>query len=98
MDDMLGRIDAKRIKYHRNGVGGAGFFTVEFTFFDDDCNYRDMVATIFPEAEGDMPSHYAVLDIAEPSYRWRGDHFIYALWRAINAAQEDEGTANEIYT
>lgn len=91
MDDMADRIEIKRIKYHRNGIGGAGFYTVEFTFFDDECDYRDMVATIFNE-DGKSPEYYAVLDLKDPSYRWRGDHFIYALWKAIQDEREDEET------
>ena len=98
MPDMPERIEAKRVKYHRNGIGGAGFYTVEFSFLDDDQNYRDMVATIFPEGEEDTPPYYAVLDVSDFAYRWRGDWFINALWDVIKDHRGKEETLSEIHS
>lgn len=83
MEDMADRIEVARMRWHRNGVGGIGFYSVEFNWKDDDNNYRKMIATVFPEANGRSPEYYAVLDIGSPAERWRGDHFIAALWNAI---------------
>lgn len=66
-----GTIDIFSIKSHRNGICGAYFHVVRFSFQDDDRRLRPrMLAVVFDE-----PGHTAVLDQDEPLECWRGDHF-----------------------
>ena len=91
------RVRAKRVRFHRNGVAGAGFYTVEFRH-----GGRDMVAIVFPEHEEDERTwkpitevRYAVIDTADPSYVWRGDLFFDGLAAAIDAWSGDGRAYNE---
>ncbi len=57
-------------RYHRNGVGGNGFFACSFTWGKD-----QFLATVFDE-----PGNVAVLNLSHPiTSRWRGDQFEPAL-------------------
>jgi hypothetical protein len=67
----------KSMAYHRNGISGAGFWAIVFSWRDNRKN-RQMVATVF-----DDPGECAVLDTALLAKgnvefgknSWRGDYF-----------------------
>lgn len=90
---MKPEIAIKEIAYHRNGVGGNGFYVILFTS-KEGCDSGNMMAIVFDE-----PGSVAVLntdllakgDIAFMSNSWRGDWFEGALRDAIKDKQiEDE--------
>ena len=78
----------KQIDYHRNGIGGEGFYAVLFSTTKDGGDKENMLATVFP-AEG----HCAVIDLdLVPEYgvtfganSWRGDNYEPELRAAIKA-------------
>lgn len=70
MSDLKG-FDAR---YHRNGVGGAGFFACKFRY-----KRREMTAVVF-----DLDGHYAVMS-GSIDERWRGDDFEGAMRESIAA-------------
>lgn len=76
------RLDTGKVRFHRNGCGGNGFYTVPFRY-----DLRSMVGVVFDE-----PGNVSVLDRADVSETWRGDRFETALRLAIAEAIED-GTA-----
>ena len=76
------------IKYHRNGVGGVGFFVVIGTWKEGRESHRMMVQ-VFPDGEN-IPSHYSCIDLDDPTARWRGDHFVDAAWKAVRERKADE--------
>lgn len=68
------------VAYHRNGVGGAGFYAVLFKW-----NHMTMIASVF-----DAPRHVAVYSVEEldalnygVGNKWRGDDFERDLRKAI---------------
>lgn len=81
MTNMEDTMEVTSVEYHRNGVGGTGFYVVQFTA-EDDVSSRDypcaddggqrrnFVATVFPEA-----GNVAVLATDDFEDKWRGDHF-----------------------
>lgn len=87
------------IAYHRNGVGGNGFYAVRFQALSDENNEpMEMVATIFNEQ-----GNCAVLclnflqkdenpTVAFGYNSWRGDHYEGELRAAIDKkSMEDFG-------
>ena len=78
--------------WHRNGVGGAGFYAI---LFCDQSERREMVASLF-----DAPDYCAVYDVgllAKGSVEfgensWRGDHYEAALRPLLKAYLSDKGT------
>lgn len=89
--------------YHRNGISGTSFWTIEFTFTDDEYTDKPMMATVFP-SRGDIA--VLALDSAggvDLESCWRGDRFDSALRFELHKddvmdAAEHLGTldANEI--
>jgi hypothetical protein len=85
-DKLIDRVE--RIAYHRNGVGGEGFYVLAFrgTDRDDKGLKRDMVGVVFPE-----PGHVAVFDrdmlatgeIGFGVNSWRGDQYEPELRAAL---------------
>lgn len=82
----------RSIKYHRNGVSGAGFHLVRFTHEPDKHNVRDtipgereFVGIVFEE-----PSHVAVIALDNLEDRWRGDRFEKDLRDSIKVFEEME--------
>ncbi len=77
---MNKRLKVNEIAYHRNGIGGEGFYAVTFTCPEN----GDMVATVFDE-----PGCCAVLKLSELPVvtfginSWRGDHYEDELRGAI---------------
>jgi hypothetical protein len=84
-------IKVQRVRYHRNGVGGIGFFTVEFT----DTKYKGQrfIATVWTRedesGETQIGDHYAVLTPDDMTQCWRGDYYADQLLPAIRAAQQN---------
>lgn len=83
------------VAYHRNGIGGEGFWAVTFTAYVDG-EVREMVATVFEKA-----GHVAVLDVdvlagtvrrpgtvAFGTNSWRGDVFESELRNAIYTSEQ----------
>lgn len=79
------------VAFHRNGVGGVGFYAV---LFDDKENGR-MVASLF-----DSPGYCAVYqvemlsngDVKFGSNSWRGDHYESQLRPAVKKFLKTHGT------
>jgi len=61
------QIQVQQVTYHRNGISGASFHTVEFIDPWDDQKY---VGIVFEEVD-----HIAVINLADPSMSYRGDRF-----------------------
>jgi L-fucose mutarotase/ribose pyranase (RbsD/FucU family) len=61
------------VRFHRNGISGAPFYVVHFDSGVGK-NKQTMLATIFFEdADPNIQKEYvAVIDLAEPTERWRG--------------------------
>lgn len=81
-----------RIRYHRNGISGAGFHTVLFSHIPDQHNVkwtipgeRQFIGIVFEE-----PSHVAVLALDDLESRWRGDNFEKDLRDSIRVFEEME--------
>ena len=60
------------IRYHRNGVGGAGFFAVHFHFKDKDFDH-DFIAVL--EADTEEYGKCYVIMPSNPEQCMRGDNF-----------------------
>lgn len=85
-----------KVDHHRNGVSGWPFWVVTFNW-NDDGKTRRMVATVPDVGESNTISRsdavisvldidlLAAGDIAFGSNSWRGDHFMDAVWEAIDA-------------
>ena len=74
------KIDHVAIAYHRNGVGGAGFHQVGFSWKDQEGIELWMVGLVF-EAE----RHVVVMNLDDADQQWRGDTF-EAVLRAARGA------------
>lgn len=80
------KISNARVRYHRNGISGEGFYTVAFTQQMDGRN-RQLVAVAF-EGEGRV----AVTDPMDAGACFRGDEYEAAIREAIAAAWDDPRT------
>ena len=86
------KLNVQSVAWHRNGVGGVGFYAV---LFRDQEKERDMVASLFDE-----PGYCAVYDVgllAKGSVKfaensWRGDVYEAALRPLLKAYLSDNGT------
>jgi hypothetical protein len=99
----VSHIEVNDLAYHRNGIGGEGFYAIRFHAHNDDSTAQEMVATVFPE-----PGYVAVLDVellyggrgtvgtvAFGANSWRGDVYEGALRKAITAREiKDYGTSD----
>lgn len=74
-------------EYHRNGIAGAGFYVCDFLFSDEYQTDVEARAVVFPDDEEKTPRNYAITTM-DPRERWRGDHFIDALWPKIKEDSE----------
>ena len=68
------------INYHRNGVGGEGFFAIHFTSKGDDGNYEKLIAVIVPHDDEETnkckcDGRCYVIKPTNPELCYRGDHF-----------------------
>lgn len=68
------------INYHRNGVGGEGFFAVHFTADVDEIKSEKFIAVIVPhedETKDDCKCNGEcyVVKPTKPALGYRGDHF-----------------------
>lgn len=75
----LGVLFVSRVRYHRNGCAGNGFYAVSFRH-----GRRQYVAAVFEE-----PGNVAVLTPDDVAARWRGDNFEGALRDAIDMRREE---------
>jgi hypothetical protein len=84
-------LNIRRIRYHRNGVMGTGFYLVEFSVADEGECY-DLRAIQFDT--DDWHRLTAVIDPSNVAERFRGDEFAHDIREACERASED-GTAHE---
>lgn len=85
------KIDHVAIAYHRNGVGGAGFHQVGFSWKDQEGIELWMVGLVF-EAE----RHVVVMNLDDADQQWRGDTFEAVLRAAIAEWDTDASVAQFI--
>lgn len=95
-------VEVHRVRFHRNGVGGAPFYLVEFTDQDGDGFPVRLIASVWVEG-GESPDRVArfapagdpdpdfdllvsVVDIDNPAACWRGDVYADVLLDAIREA------------
>ncbi len=82
------------IDYHRNGSGGAGFYTVLFTGpRGTDAAGKRMLAVRFQQTDATLFNEWpqqncAILDLDDPNQRWEADFFLTEIDAAI---LEDNG-------
>jgi hypothetical protein len=86
-------IQVEGVAYHRNGVGGAGFYVVAFRWAETDDEPRPMIGILFEGAcrvavmdreqarIGNIFMHPT--DQHDGGNAWRGDHFQRVLLAAI---------------
>lgn len=90
---MSERHPIREIAFHRNGIGGRSFWTVEFTVEEllsdvpvvTVAALHDLVGIV--SAGSDPWDGVFVLSPARPSTPWRGDNFAVALRAAVEAAK-----------
>lgn len=87
------KIEIKDASYHRNGIGGAGFYAI---LLRDHTNKKDMIASLFDE-----PGHCAVYCVDElakgniafaQGNSWRGDHYESQLRPMLKKYLAKDGT------
>ena len=75
--------------YHRNGIMGVGFYVFDFVWRDEDDEDVYARAIVFsPDSDSEKPTHYAVT-VGDARQRFRGDHFIDAIWAEIKRRRDD---------
>ena len=72
------------INYHRNGIGGEGFFAIHFTFKNDDEIKEQLIAVIVPHDDGiihksECNGRCYVVNPMRPELCYRGDHFEFEM-------------------
>jgi hypothetical protein len=81
------------VRFHRNGVSGNGFHVVHFESGRGK-NKQTMIGTVFGYSDDpEIPMEYgncAVIDLADVTQRWRGDHYEAELHAAIKRAPSSE--------
>lgn len=81
------KIKVSQVAYHRNGVGGEGFYAIRF----NDPEQGDMVASVF-DGEGRVAVYNIDLlktdGVTFGVNSWRGDHYESALRKAIKEHEE----------
>ena len=78
--------------YHRNGICGMGFYNCSFEAdTGPESGWQPFNAIVFPKPESqDEDWYYAVTTPGDINQKWRGDHFVDALWALI---REQEAVA-----
>lgn len=85
------KLKINAVRYHRNGVSGNGFFTIDFTYE----RRTRLLATVFTtDDDHTSAENYAVVSTDSVIDRWRGDNFIDDLLGAIRAAVADGSAFN----
>lgn len=74
-----------RVRHHRNGCSGEGFFVVEFDDHRQHKKAHRLIASVF-----DGAGQVAVICPDQPLLRWRGDNFEPELRAIIDAAPDSE--------
>ena|ERR1700758_2976122 len=78
---------ASKVVFHRNGICGRSFYTVSFSYVEDDVHRSNMLA-VFPVDAQTQPglgqgTECYVIDLKDPSNCMRGDNFVGDVERAI---------------
>jgi hypothetical protein len=79
------------IRYHGNGVTGAGFHVVRFT---DHATHKPLIGIVFAQDPGSATSsseYIGVLDPADPDSRFAHEWYAYELERACWLWQHERG-------
>lgn len=83
----MSKITVSQVAYHRNGIGGEGFYAVKF----NDPEHGDMVASVF-DGHGQVAVYQIDLLKSEGIVfgvnSWRGDHYEGQLREAIKEHSE----------
>lgn len=85
-------------EWHRNGVGGAPFFTVAFTLIEDG-KPMDLIAITraIDDYTTDVVSEWMVIDPTDMHSNWRGDrigHHLKPLFEKLLHDEEQERQRN----
>lgn len=92
------KITGNKHDYHRNGIGGLGFYVHLFDWTDEDGKLRHMMAVDFEADKHVGGITCAVLDVDElkagniefaNGNSWRGDRFVGDLREARGRADND---------
>lgn len=67
------------IQSHRNGVSGNHFYSVFFSFIDEDERPHNLIAVITSGS-----GNCFIVSKDDPEMRWRGDHFESELKEAVS--------------
>tara|TARA_R100001510_G_scaffold49931_1_gene48577 strand:+ start:1378 stop:1800 length:423 start_codon:yes stop_codon:yes gene_type:complete len=76
-----------QVDYHRNGIGGHGFYSVRYDWADYDGVERRMLATI-PDSTDNWTTECRVIDIDEPETSWRGDSLAPKIINMIERSKQ----------
>jgi hypothetical protein len=93
IEDCISNI---KVEYHRNGVGGEGFYAIHFTFVDSTnpyCSGR-LIAVVVPYEDGakdklKCDGRCYVVNPADPAQCYRGDMFESTMRRIMEAHSID---------
>lgn len=80
-------IHRPRVRYHRNGCHGKGFYLIEFEDHKQRARAHRLLGIV--EAVDEGSGFYAVISPEQLSQRWRGDYFENELRAAIKAAGDE---------
>lgn len=73
------------VKWHRNGVAGRSFYSVRFSYTEDDRFMPNMLAIVPGDAKVEgADTECFVLDMNSLTECFRGDNFVKLVWDAIN--------------
>lgn len=85
--------------YHRNGVGGVGFYAILFNDLEAESeNQNPMIASLFGDERNGLCAVYSVAELSGGNIAfangnsWRGDHYESALRPLLKAYLAKEGT------
>ncbi len=80
----------KDVTYHRNGIGGTGYFSVSYDW-NDNGTVRSMVATIERNEDDDGfdETSCRVMDTLDPHLSWRGDALAPNVIHRIRTTPKD---------
>lgn len=78
-------------EWHRNGVGGAPFYSIAFTLTEDGRDNELVAITrAIGDYETDVISEWMVIDPDELHSNWRGDRIAHTLKPMMDARLQDE--------
>lgn len=83
--DTIKQFRATDVKSHRNGIAGRAFYSVRFSYTEEERFMPNMLAIMPYSAKVSGPdTECFVLNMNDPSESWRGDCFAQLVWDAIH--------------